>query len=598
MTERLLRVRDLHVRYPGRHRPALAGLDLDVAAGECVAVVGPSGCGKSTLCRALLDLLPPGSERRGAVIWQGVDLVRQPARWPGVRGRGLALVAQDHRHALDPVRRVVDQVTEVLAVQRPSLDRAARSAAAVRLLADVRLPDPDRLGRRYPHQLSGGQRQRASLAAALAAGPRLLLADEPTTALDLLVQREVIALLAGLVRDRGLSLLLVSHDRDLVDRIAHRVVELAPPVAAAPVAAAPSGVTPSGGTPSAEAPRGGVPDSAPEAAGRMVRSTRAEAPTCLLARGVTVHLGGDRGMQPVVQDVDLVVREGRTLGLVGESGAGKTTLARALAGWIPLAAGRVELPGPDAGVGPDAGAGAGAGSGWPRAVQLASQDAAAALDPRQTALAAVTEAARAAGHSAAAAVREARSLLAAVALPASVHGSRPAGLSGGQRQRLQLARAVAAAPRVLIADEPASSLDPGTRNRILGLLRRLQEKHRLGVVLIAHDLRVVERWADEVAVLLGGRLVELYRPGDVGSPRHPFTRALAAAAPGAGPGFADPRALPPAGSSPDQRPPADGCPYAPRCPLVQPACRRRLPALQDLGAGRLLRCPETDRQAR
>jgi len=554
----LLEVRDLRVRSPGAREPVLAGLDLDVRAGECLALVGPSGCGKSTLCRALLDLLPPGSELDGSIRWEGRELVSDRAAWRRLRGCGLGLVLQDHRHALDPVRRVGAQIAEVLRRHRPGLARREVPAAVDALLGEVQLAGPARLADRFPHQLSGGQRQRACLAAALAAGPRLLLADEPTTALDLVVQLGIVALLADLVRRRDLALVLVTHDRDLVPLVAARVLALAP----------------------GAADRGTAPARAPTVA-------TGPGPVRLAVRGLTVTVAGRRGPRTLVQPLDLDLRAGETLGLAGESGAGKTTLARALAGWLGLASGSVEL----------VGAAAASRAARRRAVQLVSQDPSAALDPQQTAFGAVVEAVRATGASPAAARARAAELLAEVDLEPGLGGRRPRALSGGQRPRLQLARALAAAPSVLVADEPASSLDPARRERLLALLRRVQQQRGLALLLISHDLTLLERWCDEVAVILAGHLVELYRPGSVAAPRHPFARDLMAAAPvnlARSPVIAEPIAA--AATSP--QPPADGCPYAHRCRLVQPACRIGLPPLADLGHGWRLRCPEADRQAR
>ena len=557
----LLQVQDLTVRYAGARRPAIEGLDLDVASGECVAVVGPSGSGKSTVCRALLNLLPPGTAWSGSIRWEGRELGDQPRLWRRLRGCGLGLVLQDHRHALDPVYRVGDQVAEVVRRHRPDLDRGARSEVVRSLLAEVRLPHTTEFARRYPHQMSGGQRQRVGIAAALAAEPRLLLADEPTTALDLVVQRDIMALLMDLIRSRELSLLLVSHDRDLVNLLADRVVDLEP-AAAGWVDTAPIDAKPAG--------------------------TNAIAAPCLVVRGLTVTVAGPRGRQPVVRDVDLELMAGETLGLAGESGAGKTTLARALAGWHPVDSGSIDLVGESHETLRDC----------RRAVQLVSQDPAAALDPRQTVLAAVTEAARATGGDAETARRNARRLLAEVDLAPELAGRLPGTRSGGQRQRLQLARALAAQPRILVADEPASSLDPRLRRRLLELMKDVQRRQGLALVLISHDLLFLERWCDRLAVMLAGRLVELYRPGYVEGPRHPFARDLAAAAPARlsclhGPGSTTDGEL-----ETNQQPPPNGCPFAPRCDLAQPACTTCLPGFRDLGSGHFVRCLEVDRHVR
>ena len=553
----LLSVRDLTVHYPGQLQPALQGFDMDLRRGQCVAVVGPSGCGKSTLCRALLDLMPEGSHFSGSIRWEGQEVVNDPKRWHRLRGWGMGLVVQDHRHALDPMRRVGDQVAEVLAIHRPDLRGQSLRAKARALLAEVSLPDPGTLAQRYPHELSGGQRQRVSLAASLAADPQILLADEPTTALDLMVQRDIMALLVDLVQRRGLGLLLVTHDTELVPLIAQHTIEL------------------------------GVGDSrepAP-AAISMPKVTEQPSMPCLEVRGLTVDVGGAHDRRVAVHHVDLDVSVGQTLGLVGESGCGKTTLARAVAGWIPMKTGRVHVAGTEGNT----------VAARRRAVQLVSQDAAAALNPSQTVIAAVSEAARAAGHSHSDALDLARKLLREVDLESRIEGARSRHLSGGQRQRVQVARALAASPRVLIADEPVSSLDPWHREQLLQLLRGVQQRHGLALILISHDLALVERWCSQVAVMLSGSMVELYRPGDVDCPRHPFARDLAAANPASLSSLQD--VGPSSVGEPEtiQQPPVDGCPYSHRCGLMEPTCRTQRPDLVDLGEGHFLRCPVTDR---
>jgi peptide/nickel transport system ATP-binding protein len=554
-TDDLLTVRGLTVQYPGASRPTLAGVDLAIGRGECVAVTGPSGCGKSTLCRALLDLLPQGTRLAGEIHWQGHDLRADRTRWHRLRGCGIGLVFQDHRHALDPLRRIGDQVGEVAALHAPGAGGEANEAAVNRALERVQLGGvASGMARRLPHQLSGGQRQRANLAAALVADPILLLADEPTTALDLLVQRELIKLMRSLVDDDGLALLLVTHDRDLVARVADRTLELAP--AGATVAPA-----------------------------RPERSAVRTMPAALVARGLTVIAGeGDRCL---LRGVDLTLRAGRALGVVGESGAGKTTLVRALAGWITPACGQISIEEVES-------AGMAARR---RAVQLVSQDAAAALDPHQTALAAVREAARLVDEASTADDR-ARALLADLGLDDEAMRRRPIALSGGQRQRVQLARALAVRPRFLLADEPASSLDAERREQMLALLWRSCVARDMGLLVVSHDLAQLERICDEIVVIAAGVVLERYEPARHGGPRHPLACDLAAAAPACW-GDDDPPPAPRPEPSPLQAvPPLDGCPHAVRCPLVEDECTRTFPALSELDDGRFLRCPVVASRAR
>lgn len=538
----LLTVRGLTVWLPGADEPVLDGVDLDLAAGECVAVVGPSGCGKSTLCRALLDLLPAGSRRRGEVTWHDGRTLSDPVAWRRLRGRGLGLMLQDHRHSLDPVRTIGDQIAEVVDLHRVGGELTSVNDEVLGLLERIRLPID--LAHRYPHQLSGGQRQRANLAATLAARPAVLLADEPTTALDLPVQREILDLLVRLVRDDDLGLLLVTHDQSLVPLLAEQVVELGsePPPTAEAGATVPA------------------PDVGCEA---------------LEVRDLVVSVRSGTRRKDVVKGVSLTLPAGRTLGLAGESGSGKTTLVRAVAGWLEPRAGEVLLSGQAA--------------RGRRLVQLVSQDPAAALDPLQTAEAAVLEAARLVDDRATARHR-ARELMAAVDLDRSLAGRRPHELSGGQRQRLVLARALAVRPRFLLADEPASSLDPPRRQQLLDLLARLQHEYGLGLLLVSHDLDLLARRCDRIAVLDDGLVVEIYAPAEHGAPRHPLACNLAAAAPCR----LDRQSLGrPGHGAVAPEPPVEGpkCPYCSRCEWVVPACKTALPPLITAPDGRLLRCP-------
>lgn len=557
----LLAVRDLTVWYPGTTTPAVTGVQLEVAAGECVAVVGPSGSGKSTLCRALLDLLPVGSRWSGSLRWRGQPLAAGSSAWRSLRGADLGLVLQDHRHALDPVRRVGAQLAELVALWRPELDLAGRRHEVASLLSRVGLDDRHDYAERYPHQLSGGQRQRVNLAAALVGRPSLLLADEPTTALDLPVQRDVITLLARLVRQDGLAMLLVTHDRDLVPLIADRVVELG------------------------HAPAHPVRRSSEPAGPRIPADAR------LVACDVRVDVAVRGGRRDVVRGVSLSLAAGEVVGLCGASGCGKTTLVRALAGWLQARSGEVTLRGP----------GPVARRRGRQLVQLVSQDAAAALDPQQSILAAVAEAAAQAGP-ARQAEASARVLLAEVDLGPEDWGRRPAALSGGQRQRAQLARALAVMPWFLLADEPASSLDPARRELLLALFERARHERGVGVMIVAHDLGMLEARCDRVLVMQAGMVVECYRPGLHGGPLHPAARALAAAAPARlrRDDLRDERSADTAGGglSPIPTTPVAGCPHAPDCPLAEAACRHAVPMLEELASGRLLRCPVQARRAR
>ncbi len=559
----LLVVRDLTVTYPGASAPALAGCDLTLAAGETLAVVGASGCGKTTLARALLGLLPAGAARSGRVWVQGAEMTGEAA-WRLVRGRQIGLVLQDPETALHPVLRIGDQVAAPLR-HHAGLARAEAWARAVALLAEVGLPDPEALARRHPHELSGGMRQRVGIAAALAASPSLLVADEPTSSLDLTSQREILLLLRDLQRSRQLALVFVTHDLDLVPVVAAklmvldggRVVEAGP---AAQVFAAP-----------AHAATRALLGTAPVAA-RLPGAVPGSAKPVLAARDLTVRRTAGGRTRDVVRGLDLELGAGEMVGLAGESGCGKSTLARALAGHLPYTGTLASPP-----------------RGRCRAVQLVFQDPAAALDPRQTILAAVTQAAAAAGQAGDAARRTARALLAEVGLTDADADRLPHELSGGQQRRVVLARALAADPRVLIADEPTSSVDPPTRARLLALLAELQARRGLAILLISHDLPLLRRSCQRVAVMTDGVIVEIFPTTAGVEPRHPFARELAAAAPSA----LTPderRSAPASGRASD----AGGCPWQQRCEWRQTACQHTIAPLVEVAPGHLLRCPIVD----
>ncbi len=569
----LLRVQGLTVQYAGSDVPALDACDLQIAAGGTLAVVGPSGSGKTTLARALLGLLPRGAVRAGTLTWRGHELGDEDL-WRRLRGLEIGLVLQDPQTALNPVLTVGEQIAAPLrAHQKLAPAAAARRTEA--LMAEVRLPDPARLARCYPHELSGGMRQRVGVAAALAASPSLLVADEPTAALDVSTQREILNLLRSLQRTRRLALIFVTHDLAIVPLVADRVLVLAEGVvveegSVANVMAAPRHAV-------TRALVGAVPPD---------RASAESTLPVLAARGIGVTLTGPRGRrQTVVTDVDLDLVPGQTLGLAGESGCGKTTLARALVRLVP-ATGSLRLANHDL----FAARGA-ALRRLRRGVQLVFQDPAAALDPRQTVFDALSDASTASGRHGETAWRAAANLLAEVDLPISVGRSYPHELSGGQQRRVVLARALAAEPYVIIADEPTTSLDPPTQVHVLETLHDLQARRGLAILLISHDLGLLMRVCHRVAVMFAGRIVEVLPTTGGGEAMHPCTRDLLAASPTAPRDLQEPRnGVPP--------PPVDpvaaarhGCPYAVRCRQRQPSCLQAIPDLLPVGSGHFVRCP-------
>jgi peptide/nickel transport system ATP-binding protein len=513
----------LRVAFPGGAE-VLRGVDLRVAAGECVAVVGGSGAGKSVLARTLVGLAAEGGPAHVTADrfrLLGRDATRFGARdWRAVRGRDVGLVLQDALGSLDPLRTVGAEVAEALAVRRPGgtrPGRADRAERAVAALADAGLPDPAVRARQRPGELSGGMRQRALIASAVVGRPPLLVADEPTTALDATVAVRVLGLLAGL-RDAGTAVVLVTHDLGAVARVADRVVVLRD------------------GQVVEEGPTATVLDDPREqytralvAAARLADGPGPVPPPgepVLTGRGLrrTFALPGG-GRLDAVADVDVQVHAGEAVGLVGESGSGKTTLARLLLAADVPDAGEVLLD----------------GRPWSAlaererrplrpGVRLVPQDPLGTVDPRLTVREVLRDALARAPRPPADRDAAAAGLLARVHLPDAVLDRRPRTLSGGQRQRVAIARALAPEPRVLLLDEPVSALDVQVQAAVLDLLVELRRAQGPAMVLVSHDLGVIRRVCDRVLVMSGGRVVEDGPVADVlGAPRHPVTRDLVAA---------------------------------------------------------------------
>ncbi|NUT52564.1 MAG: ABC transporter ATP-binding protein [Saccharothrix sp.] len=515
MTGPLLRVDDLVVRFRagrGRWVRAVDGVSLTLAAGECLAIVGASGSGKSAAARSLVGLAGPDAVVTSArMVCAGRELggLRE-AQWRAVRGREIALVPQDALTALDPLRRVVDEVAEPLLAHRLA-DRADARGRVPGLLADVGLPDPEGFLRRLPHTLSGGQHQRVLIASAVAAGPKVIIADEPTTALDPGVQAQVLDLLAAR-KAAGAAVLLISHDLGVVARLADRVAVM------------------SGGRIVEEADTARVLTRPAHPATRAMLDDGPAAPRDPVRPGRPVlelrdvaksYPGGGR---EAVSGVSFGVGRGETVGLVGESGSGKTTTARLALCLLRPDAGEVLLDGVRWSHLPERARRARRGE-----VGLVHQSPLAAFDPRWTVRRVLAEPLRTVGVTGRGAAAD---LLDQVGLPESLMGRRPHELSGGERQRVAIARALATNPRVLVCDEPVSALDAAVRGRVLELLADLQRRRGLGLLLISHDLRVVRRMSDRVVVMRAGRVVEHGDTREVfDRPTTQHTRALLAAMP-------------------------------------------------------------------
>ena len=515
----LLRVEELTTEFPGLR--AVDGVSFSVARGSIVALVGSSGSGKTVTALSLLRLVrEPGRIVAGRVLYGGRDLLllAEP-ELRAVRGGRIATVFQDPLTALHPAMRIGDQIAEAI---RAHLPLGAKEAAtrAVGLLELTGTPLSGERARAFPHQLSSGLRQRATIAMALAADPELLIADEPTTSLDATLQRELLGLFARLRRERGLAMLLITHDLAIAAALADQVL-----------------VMDHGQIVERGSPRELLGSPRYPATARLVTSAQAletpapaphSGPSRLLELDhVSKRFEGTR--QHAVEDVSLHIHAGETLALVGESGSGKTTLGRIAVRLLAPSSGCVRFAGSDL-----ASLDSLALRRVRRELQIIFPDPAAALDPRQRVGAIVGEPLQVHRMVSSERQRTARvvELLEQVGLEA-LHARRyPHQLSGGQRQRVAIARALATKPRLIVADEPLTALDVTTQAEIIELLARLQATTGLSLLLIAHDLRIVRRLATRVAVMRAGQIVELATAGELyRSPQHPYTRSLLSAAP-------------------------------------------------------------------
>ncbi|MFJ8843924.1 dipeptide ABC transporter ATP-binding protein [Streptomyces cyaneofuscatus] len=531
--EPLVDVSDLTVDF-GSVR-AVDGLSFTLEAGGALGVVGESGSGKSASAYALLGLhRGTGARVGGTVKVAGTDVnAADDAGLRALRGAKAAMVFQDPLSSLDPYYPVGDQIAEVYRVHHRASRKAAR-ARAVEVLDRVGIPDAARRSRLRPHEFSGGMRQRALIAMALACEPRLIVADEPTTALDVTVQAQILDLLHTLRQETGMGLLLVTHDvgvaAESVDDVLvmrdGREVERGPVarVLGSPREAYTKELL-------AAVPRVETRRVVPVPAPRVAE----DAAPLLEAVDLRREFGRGSGKVAAVGGVSLTVHAGQTLGIVGESGSGKTTLGRMLVRLLDPTAGRLRYGGTEIGslsekeLRP-----------FRRELQMVFQDPVASLNPRRSVGESVADPLRAAGERDEGRVRDrVGALLERVGLDPAHFERYPHEFSGGQRQRIGIARALAAEPKVIVCDEPVSALDVTTQAQVVALLAELQRELGIGLVFIAHDLAVVRQVSDRVAVMRGGLIVEQGSADEVyGDPQDPYTKQLLAAVPALDPGLA------------------------------------------------------------
>ena len=562
MSQALVTVDKLSVRFGSAAAAAVEDVSFSVERGDRVALIGESGSGKTLTALSILRLLPPGARPGGDIRFdaQRIDRVG-PSALRQLRGKRIGIVFQDALASFNPVRTVGSILTES-AVRHSGLTPAAAKTRAVDLLSELGVPSAKDRFDAYPHQLSGGLRQRCMIALALINDPDLLIADEPTTALDATIQAQILELLRERSRDK--TLIFITHDLVAAARLCNRAILMRhgrivetgalPGMLTAPrseygrelVAA-----TPSAGD------AGALP--------AAVSATVATAP--LAVEGISKRYAVGRSWLHALRSVSLSVVDGEILAIVGESGCGKSTLAKSMVGLVNPDRGALLVDGVPVAETPAERA------RLRNKVQFVFQDPYSSLDPHWSAVRSVAEPLRVSGAAREQAEREAAGVLERVGIPATMHERRPSAFSGGQRQRIAIARALAANPQVLIADEPLSALDRTIQKRIVDLLLDLRRQSRFSLVMVSHDLQLVGHIADRTAVMYLGEIVEI-GPADrvIDSPRHRYTAALVAASR---------EGVAPRGETPSPVGERIGCAFAGRCPAVLDRCRKEAPSLRN-----------------
>ena len=527
----LLSIRDLAIALPEGADRAFAAKDInfDLAAGEILCIVGESGSGKSMSANAVMGLLPQGVEPvAGSITFEGREILGLPEKdMLELRGNRISMIFQEPLSALNPLMRVGAQIAEVFEAHG-ALSGPERRARALELLDEVGIPDPQAAIRAYPFQLSGGQRQRVMIAMALALEPDILIADEPTTALDVTTQAQILTLIENLRQSHGMGVIFITHDFGVVADIADRVIvmqtgEIVESGTADEVLLHPK-------HPYTRALIDAIPrltqrDAPPEETREPILTVEGLSKTFSTGAGT---LFGKRRVVKAVQDVSFQLFSGETIGIVGESGSGKSTVGRCIVRLLTPDAGRVMVDGADIAEM--------SGSELRkkrRKLQMIFQDPFSSLNPRARVSRILTEGLMAYGTPKAKARERARELLELVGLDASAMNRFPHEFSGGQRQRIGIARALALDPEIIIADEAVSALDVSIQAQVLDLLADLKTRLNLSMLFITHDLRVAARICDRIIVMQTGRIVEAGPAGKVlHDPDTEYTRSLLAAIPG------------------------------------------------------------------
>ncbi len=523
----LLEIRDVcvSVLQDGPSAQVVKNVSYTVNSNEILCVVGESGSGKSVTAHAIMGLLPDDQLRvtQGQILYRDRNIVGLPlTEWYKLRGKSFGMVFQEPMTALNPIMRIGRQVDEVLE-RHTTMSNAERRERVLALFGDVLLPNPEAIYDAYPFQLSGGQRQRVVIAMALALEPDVLIADEPTTALDVTTQAQILSLIKDIQQRMGIGVIFITHDFGVVAEIADRIVvmrkgEVVETGSADEILNRPQ-------HPYTRQLIAAVPHKP------LGKALAPATPPLMVVQSLRKTFGGQGGRRvDALKDISLTIHQGETLGLVGESGSGKSTLGRALIGLIQPDSGSVKMQGKEM-------VGLTASQLRPlrRQIQMVFQDPYASLNPRHRIADAIAQGPIAYGENRSVAMRQARELLELVGLGGDAGDRYPHQFSGGQRQRVGIARALALKPRLLVADEAVSALDVSIQAQVLALLKTISSQFDLAVLFITHDLRVAAQICDRIAVMRQGELVELNRASDIFyHPQHEYTRRLIHSIPGQG----------------------------------------------------------------